>query len=221
MLDLGRCIVIFLQVILLSSGICGLESFQAGGGVCLIAYDFSPLTVFEIGQIFLQCCFENFASLGVSLLFWLGRFPCKGVNSEGLKLFSCKNQEWDNYSCFFFHAHSCVEWGSHCITWALDILSYPGRVETSEVSLCLLQRQKIPMQEVPFHRLIVETLIFEWSKIQNVAKSVFQLLDVDLEDQVLSWWHINRVISVENLSYTEKTWSSLQFLGFVCTISSS
>lgn len=53
--------------------------------------------------------------------------------------------------------------------------------------MCPLQRQKIPMQEVPFHRLIVETLIFEWSKIQNVAKSVFQLLDVDLEDQVLSW----------------------------------
>lgn len=70
MLDLGRCIVIFLQVILLSSGICGLESFQAGGGVCLIGYEyFSPLRVFEIGQIFLQCCFENFASLGVSLLF--------------------------------------------------------------------------------------------------------------------------------------------------------
>lgn len=88
-----------------SSGICGLEHSRAGGGVCLIARnkDFSPLRGFETWQNFLQCCFEDFASLGVSLLFSLGRFLHKDVNSEGLQLFSCKNREWDIYSWFFFH----------------------------------------------------------------------------------------------------------------------
>jgi len=64
--------------------------------------------VFEVWQSVPQCCLENFASFGISLLFRLGRFPRRGLSSEGLELFSCKNQEGENYSWFFFmQFHLC------------------------------------------------------------------------------------------------------------------
>lgn len=83
--------------------------------------------------------------------FWLGTFLHNSIISVGSKLFFCRSWGCGNYSCLVLLKFVCAMG----ITWAVHLLSSPGRAEISRVSFCPLQRQEVPVQEALFPRLVL------------------------------------------------------------------